>query len=118
MAQDKMLAQAKAPRATFADRFRRKPDPDEEALVLNLPSVMDGMALSGCSGSAVKIIDGRRACNVPLWLDPPDLVLNSRASHPSWQNAAASGATTGEQSDDWQRGRGAWGFGVCWERSL
>lgn len=43
MAQDK--AQPKAPRITFADRFRRKPDPDEDALVLSLPSVTDGMAL-------------------------------------------------------------------------
>ncbi len=31
-----------------------------------------GLALAGCSGSAVKIIDGRRACSVPLWLDPPN----------------------------------------------
>jgi len=32
-----------------------------------------GLALAGCLGSGVKIIDGRRACNVPLWLDPPNL---------------------------------------------
>jgi len=38
-----------------------------------------GLALAGCSGSAVKIIDGRRACNVPLWLDPPNLAVPSRA---------------------------------------
>jgi hypothetical protein len=28
-------------------------------------------ALAGCSGSDVKVIGGRRACTVPLWLDPP-----------------------------------------------
>lgn len=28
-------------------------------------------ALAGCSGNAVKMIEGRRACQVPLWLDPP-----------------------------------------------
>ncbi len=32
-----------------------------------------GLALASCSGSAVKVIDGRRACSVPLWLDPPRL---------------------------------------------
>jgi hypothetical protein len=28
-------------------------------------------ALAGCAGDAVKVIEGRRACEVPLWLDPP-----------------------------------------------
>jgi hypothetical protein len=28
-------------------------------------------ALAGCAGDAVKVIEGRRACDVPLWLDPP-----------------------------------------------
>jgi hypothetical protein len=28
-------------------------------------------ALAGCSGSEIKVISGRRACTVPLWLDPP-----------------------------------------------
>jgi hypothetical protein len=28
-------------------------------------------ALAGCAGSDVKVIAGRRACTVPLWLDPP-----------------------------------------------
>ena len=28
-------------------------------------------ALAGCTGSAVKVIEGRRACEVPMWLDPP-----------------------------------------------
>jgi hypothetical protein len=28
-------------------------------------------ALAGCSGDTVKVIGGRRACEVPLWLDPP-----------------------------------------------
>lgn len=31
------------------------------------------LALAGCTGSALKVMDGRRACNVPLWLDPPTL---------------------------------------------
>jgi hypothetical protein len=31
------------------------------------------LALAGCTGSALKVMDGRRACNVPLWLDPPSL---------------------------------------------
>ena len=29
------------------------------------------LALAGCTGAGLKVIDGRRACNVPLWLDPP-----------------------------------------------
>jgi len=45
MAQDKMLAQAKPPRPSFADSLRRKPDPNEDALVLTLPSVVDDMAI-------------------------------------------------------------------------
>ena len=32
-----------------------------------------GLALATCTGAAVKVIEGRRACNVPLWLDPPIL---------------------------------------------
>jgi hypothetical protein len=28
-------------------------------------------ALAGCAGGDVKMITGRRACTVPLWLDPP-----------------------------------------------
>lgn len=32
-----------------------------------------GLALAGCTGQALKVMDGRRACNVPLWLDPPAL---------------------------------------------
>jgi hypothetical protein len=28
-------------------------------------------ALSGCSGSGMKFINGQRACTVPHWLDPP-----------------------------------------------
>jgi len=30
-----------------------------------------GLALANCTGPAVRVLDGRRACNVPLWLDPP-----------------------------------------------
>ena len=32
------------------------------------------LALAACSGAAVKVIEGRRACNVPLWLDPPKML--------------------------------------------
>jgi len=31
-----------------------------------------GLALASCTGAAVKTVEGRRACNVPLWLDPPN----------------------------------------------
>ncbi len=30
-----------------------------------------GLMLAACTGSAVKVIEERRACSVPLWLDPP-----------------------------------------------
>lgn len=33
-----------------------------------------GLMLATCTGLAVKTIEGRRACNVPLWLDPPSMV--------------------------------------------
>ena len=33
-----------------------------------------GLALAGCKGSVVKVIEGRRACNIPLWLDPPKML--------------------------------------------
>ena len=29
--------------------------------------------LASCTGMAVKVTEGRRACNVPMWLDPPNL---------------------------------------------
>ncbi len=80
------------------------------------------LMLATCTELAINTLEGRKACNVPLRLDPPSLAApnaNSRASHPSWQIAAASvGATTGEQSDDRQRGRGVWGFRIYWERSF
>jgi hypothetical protein len=28
-------------------------------------------ALAGCTSASVKVIEGRRACEVPMWLDPP-----------------------------------------------
>ena len=30
---------------------------------------------ASCTGVAVKVIEGWRACNVPLWLDPPNLMV-------------------------------------------
>ena len=48
--------------------------PNTAATWANLMRSNDaGLALAGCTGLAVKIIEGRRACNVPLWLDPPNL---------------------------------------------
>ena len=29
------------------------------------------MTLAACTGLAVKTIEGRKACNAPIWLDPP-----------------------------------------------
>ena len=33
-----------------------------------------GLMLATCTGVAVKVIEGRRACNVPLWLDLPKML--------------------------------------------
>lgn len=45
--------------------------PNAAAAWANLMQSNDvGLALAACTGAAVKTIEGRRACNVPLWLDP------------------------------------------------
>ena len=38
-----------------------------------------GLMLAACTGSAVKTIEGRRAFNMPVWLDPPVPAVPSRA---------------------------------------
>ncbi len=38
-----------------------------------------GLMLATCTGTAVKVIEGRRACNMPVWLDPPNPAVPSRA---------------------------------------
>ncbi len=35
--------------------------------------------LATCTGLAVKTLEGRKACNMPVWLDPPNLAVPSRA---------------------------------------
>lgn len=46
--------------------------PDATAAWLTLMRSNDpAQALALCRGDAVKVIDGRRACSVPLWLEPP-----------------------------------------------
>ncbi len=48
--------------------------PSAAATWANLMRANDaGLALATCTGAAVKAIEGRRACSVPLWLDPPNL---------------------------------------------
>lgn len=40
----------------------------------------DANAMMGtCTGLAVKTLEGRRACNMPVWLDPPNQAVPSRA---------------------------------------
>ena len=38
-----------------------------------------GQMLATCTGLAVKTIEGRKACNMPVWLDPPSMTVPSRA---------------------------------------
>jgi hypothetical protein len=35
--------------------------------------------LATCTGLAVKTLEGRKACNMPVWLDPPSPAVPSRA---------------------------------------
>lgn len=47
-------------------------NPTKAPLWLNLMASNDpAQALAGCQGAAVHTYDGRRACEVPIWLDPP-----------------------------------------------
>jgi len=38
-----------------------------------------GLLLAACTGLAVKTLEGRKACNMPVWLDPPIPAVPSRA---------------------------------------
>ena len=38
-----------------------------------------GQMLATCTGLAVKTIEGRKACNMPVWLDLPNMTVPSRA---------------------------------------
>ncbi len=38
-----------------------------------------GLMLGACTGLAVKTLEGRKACNMPVWLDPPIPAVPSRA---------------------------------------
>jgi hypothetical protein len=35
--------------------------------------------LATCTGLAVKTLEGRKACNMPVWLDPPSMAVPTRA---------------------------------------
>lgn len=49
-----------------------KVNPTKAPLWLNLMASNDPeQALAGCQGATVHTYDGRRACEVPIWLDPP-----------------------------------------------
>lgn len=72
MAQDK--APAKAARMSFSEMFRRKPVPDEDALVLSLPSVLDGAAVPPPGKAGIDL-----AAQAKLWL-----LLGSGASGKSF----------------------------------
>ena len=45
--------------------------PAAAAAWLGLMVASDPVQLAGCAGRDVKMITGRRACTMPLWLDPP-----------------------------------------------
>ncbi len=46
--------------------------PAAAASWLNLMKSNDpAQALAACVGANIRVIEGRRACNVPIWLDPP-----------------------------------------------
>ena len=38
-----------------------------------------GLMLAACTGLAVRTLEGRKACNMPVWLDPPSPAVPSRA---------------------------------------
>jgi len=37
------------------------------------------LMLAACTGLAVKTLEGRKACNMPIWLDPPSPAVPTRA---------------------------------------
>ncbi len=64
--------------AQLATAFRDAPG--AAAIWANLIRSNDaGLMVATCTGLAMKTIEGRRACNMPVWLDPPNLAVPSRA---------------------------------------
>ncbi len=54
--------------------------PSAAAIWANLMRSNDAnMLLATCTGLAVKTLEGRKACNAPIWLDPPIPAVPSRA---------------------------------------
>jgi len=55
--------------------------PGAAAIWANLMRSNDAnLMLAACTGLAVKTLEGRKACNMPVWLDPPTPAVPSRAS--------------------------------------
>ena len=64
--------------AQFALAF--KDGASAAAIWANLMRSNDANAMMGtCTGLAVKTLEGRKACNMPVWLDPPIQAVRSRA---------------------------------------
>ena len=54
--------------------------PNAAAIWANLMRSNDASStLATCTRLAVKTIEGRKACNMPVWLDPPNAAVPSRA---------------------------------------
>jgi len=53
--------------------------PGAAAIWANLMRSNDANSmLATCTGLAVKTLEGRKACNAPIWLDPPSLAVPTR----------------------------------------
>jgi hypothetical protein len=54
--------------------------PSAAAVWANLMRSNDAnLMLAACTGLAVKTLEGRKACNMPIWLDPPSPAVPTRA---------------------------------------
>ena len=54
--------------------------PSAAAIWTNLMRSNDANSmLAACTGLAVKTLEGRKACNMPVWLDPPSPAVPTRA---------------------------------------
>jgi len=54
--------------------------PSAAAIWANLMRSNDAnMLLATCTGLAVRTLEGRKACNMPVWLDPPNQAVPTRA---------------------------------------
>ena len=70
----KQVALTRDTEAGVSAAFRDSPA--SAAMWLNLMRSNDpAQALAECKGKAGTVIDGRRACSVPMWLDPPRTVV-------------------------------------------